>query len=93
MLPNHGRYEYVPINRRPAFRWPNGAGLAFYVALNIEHYAIGEVWSRIWFRSAAHSSRSQPECPVCISAVVRPGADGQLRKRPVPQQPAPWASR
>ncbi len=28
--------------RRPRFRWPNGAGVAFYVALNVEHYSFGE---------------------------------------------------
>jgi allantoinase len=42
LLPGHGRYDYVPINRRPGYRWPSGAGLAFYVALNVEQYAFGE---------------------------------------------------
>lgn len=42
MLPGHGRYDYRPISQRPAWRWPGGAGLAFYIALNIEHYAFGE---------------------------------------------------
>jgi allantoinase len=42
MLPSHGRYEYSSINQRPKWRWPNGSGLAFYIALNIEHYAFGE---------------------------------------------------
>ena len=41
-LKSHGRYEFVPISRRPRYRWPNGAGLAVYVALNIETYAFGE---------------------------------------------------
>ncbi len=42
MLPTHGRYGYVPITRRPDYRWPNGAGLALYVALGVEDYAFGE---------------------------------------------------
>ncbi len=42
MLPGHGRYDYRPITDRPAYHWPNGARLAFYVALNVEHYAFGE---------------------------------------------------
>ena len=42
MLRHHGRYEYAPITRRPAFAWPGGRGLAVYVALNLEQYAFGE---------------------------------------------------
>lgn len=42
MLPTHGRYSYAPITERPFYRWPNGAGLAVYLALNVEHYAFGE---------------------------------------------------
>lgn len=42
MLASHGRYEYTPIVNRPKFRWPNGAGVAFYIALNVEHYSYGE---------------------------------------------------
>lgn len=41
-LPGHGRYPYWPITEAPPFRWPQGEGLAFYVALNLEHYAFGE---------------------------------------------------
>lgn len=41
-LPTHGRYAYQPITRRPAFRWPQGEGLAVYVAINLEHFAFGE---------------------------------------------------
>lgn len=41
-LPNHGRYEYEPIIRRPSFGWPNGEGLAVYVAINLEHFAFGQ---------------------------------------------------
>jgi allantoinase len=41
-LPGHGRYDYQPITRRPAFRWPEGEGLAVYIAVNLEHFAFGE---------------------------------------------------
>ena len=40
-LPGHGRYDYAPITRRPPFRWPQGKGLAVYVAINLEHFAFG----------------------------------------------------
>ena len=40
-LPGHGRYDYAPITRRPPFRWPQGEGLAVYVAINLEHFAFG----------------------------------------------------
>jgi allantoinase len=41
-LPCHGRFDYRPITRRPAFRWPGGAGLAVYLGFNLEHFAFGE---------------------------------------------------
>lgn len=42
MLPSHGRYDFSPITERPSYRWPNGAGLALYVALGVEEYRFGE---------------------------------------------------
>jgi allantoinase len=42
MLCSHGRYDYSPIVDRPPGRWPNGKGLAVYIALNLEQYAWGE---------------------------------------------------
>ena len=42
MLRSHGRYVYSPIAARPPGRWPNGKGLAVYIALNLEQYAWGE---------------------------------------------------
>jgi allantoinase len=33
-------YEYSPITARPKLNWPNGARVAFYVGLNIEHYEV-----------------------------------------------------
>src|SRR5882724_3196698 len=41
-LPSHGRYDYSSIKSRKPYRWPNGASLAVYVALNLEHFAFGE---------------------------------------------------
>jgi allantoinase len=40
--PGHGRYDYSPIRGRPRYSWPNGAGLAVYIAVNLEHFAFGE---------------------------------------------------
>jgi allantoinase len=40
-LPGHGRYPYAPIIARPSFAWPDGRRLAFYVGLNLEHFAFG----------------------------------------------------
>ena len=41
-LPAHGRYPSTPIGARAKGRWPNGRGLAVYIALNLEQYAWGE---------------------------------------------------
>ena len=41
-LPDHGRFDYRPITRREAYRWPTGAGLAVYLGFNLEHFAFGE---------------------------------------------------
>jgi allantoinase len=42
LLPDHGRFPYSPITRRADYRWPGGARLAVYLALNHEHFAFGE---------------------------------------------------
>ncbi|KTD07763.1 polysaccharide deacetylase family protein [Legionella jamestowniensis] len=42
MLKRHYRYSYSPIIERPTFEWPNYTRLAFYIALNIEHFSFGE---------------------------------------------------
>jgi peptidoglycan/xylan/chitin deacetylase (PgdA/CDA1 family) len=42
MIRTHGRYSHSAITERPNWRWPNGAGLALYVALGIEDYAFGQ---------------------------------------------------
>ena len=41
-LKHHDRYSYSPINERADFSWPDGRRLAFYVALNVEHFSFGE---------------------------------------------------
>jgi len=41
-LRQHNRYPYWPITEAPPFRWPQGNGLAVYIALNLEAYAFGE---------------------------------------------------
>ncbi|MDD9925070.1 MAG: hypothetical protein OXR03_04530 [Rhodospirillaceae bacterium] len=41
-LPQHGRYDYSPIVERPDYSWPDGKRLAFFFAVNIEHFAFGE---------------------------------------------------
>jgi allantoinase len=38
----HDRYDYSPIRGRPKYLWPNGASLAVYIAINLEHFAFGE---------------------------------------------------
>src|SRR6266496_1702483 len=40
-LPAHNRYPYSPIIERKDYSWPGGKRLAFYIALNIEHFAFG----------------------------------------------------
>lgn len=42
MLRSHGRFRYSAIVDRPAFDWPDGKRLAFYIAMNFEHFAYGE---------------------------------------------------
>jgi peptidoglycan/xylan/chitin deacetylase (PgdA/CDA1 family) len=42
MLPSHDRYDYSAIVDRPDYTWPGGKRLAFYLALNVEHFAFGE---------------------------------------------------
>lgn len=41
-LTGHGRYDYLPITRRPEFSWPGGKRLAVYLGVNLEHFAFGE---------------------------------------------------
>lgn len=41
MIPSHNRFRYSGIDTRPRFYWPGNKSLAFYVALNIEHFPFG----------------------------------------------------
>ena len=41
-LKRHDRYDYSPITERRDFSWPGSRRLAFYVALNVEHFSFGE---------------------------------------------------
>lgn len=41
-------YAYSPIVSRPKITWPNGARVAFYVGLNIEHFELGKPSTSIW---------------------------------------------
>lgn len=38
-LPHHNRYDFSSIEKRKDYSWPGGKRLAFYVAVNIEHFA------------------------------------------------------
>ena len=40
-IPGHTRYDHSNITQRPTYDWPGGKRLAFYIALNIEHFAFG----------------------------------------------------
>ena len=42
MLPTHGRYDYTPWRGRRPYAFPNGAKLAVYLGVNLEHFAFGE---------------------------------------------------
>jgi allantoinase len=38
-FPTHGRYDYVPITKRPVYDWPEGKRLAVFFCSNIEYFA------------------------------------------------------
>jgi allantoinase len=40
-LAGHNRYDYSALVERQNFDWPDGKRLAFYLALNVEHFAFG----------------------------------------------------
>jgi len=41
LLPQHERYEFLPLPHRRDYRWPGGKRLAFTVTTNIEWFAFG----------------------------------------------------
>ena len=57
-LPGHSRYAYSPIVERKDYNWPGGKRLAFYVALNIEHFAFGAGLGMDPVRSAQQTTRN-----------------------------------
>ncbi|AKV01533.1 Uricase (urate oxidase) [Labilithrix luteola] len=46
-------YSYSPIVQRPKLTWPNGARVAFYVGVNVEHYEVDKPATSI-FAGTAH---------------------------------------
>ena len=46
-------YAYSPITERPPISWPNGARLAFYVGVNVEHYEVDKPSTSL-FGGTAH---------------------------------------
>lgn len=40
-LPQHGRYDYIPLPKRKTYEWPGGKRLAFCLNNNVEHFAFG----------------------------------------------------
>ena len=48
---DYGPFPYVPINRRPKWKWPNGARVALWVAPNLEFFPLkvplaGQPWQK-----------------------------------------------
>ena len=41
-LRHHERFDYSPVTAGGVPSWPQGRGLAVYIALNLEHFAFGE---------------------------------------------------
>ena len=54
---NNELYNYSPIVERPRLAWPNGARVAFYVGLNVEHFAVDKP------STSAYSARCRPLIP------------------------------
>ena len=46
-LRTHGRYDYAPIHGRALTSGPTAAGLAVYIAVNLEHFLLEKGWARI----------------------------------------------
>jgi|SRR5580700_5407162 allantoinase len=41
-------YDYWPIVSRPNLVWPDGARIALYIGLNVEHFEIDKPSTSIW---------------------------------------------
>lgn len=46
-------YDYWPIIRRPRLQWPNGARVAFWIGLNVEHHEVDKPSTSL-FPATAH---------------------------------------
>jgi allantoinase len=46
-------YDYSPIVSRPRLAWPGGAKVAFWVGVNLEHFALGKPSTSIFAGTAA----------------------------------------
>jgi hypothetical protein len=42
LIPQHTRYDYVPLTERVDYSWPGGKRLAFCITTNVEVYAFGK---------------------------------------------------
>ena len=42
LIPQHSRYDYVPLTGRKDYDWPGGKRLAFCITTNVEAYAFGK---------------------------------------------------
>lgn len=45
-------YEYSPIVDRPKLTWPNGARVAVYIGLNVEHFEVDKPSTSVWSGTA-----------------------------------------
>lgn len=52
---NQQLYDYWPMIRRPRLQWPNGARVAFWIGLNIEHHELDKPSTSL-FPGTAHLS-------------------------------------
>ena len=41
LLPQHNRYDFVPLPERKDYSWPDGKRLAFLLTTNVEWFAFG----------------------------------------------------
>ena len=46
-------YDYSPIVERDPIAWPNGARVAFYVGLNVEHFHVDGPSTSLWQATAS----------------------------------------
>jgi len=46
-------YDYTPIVERDPIAWPNGARVAFYVGLNVEHFHVDSPSTSLWQATAS----------------------------------------